>query len=252
MKTDLVYICLFHDTKYSILLKYLLESINFSCRNDKSFDIIIYTSSEIKRELVKTISGNERIIFHINDKILTKKEACSARLDIFEFPQIKSYKRILYLDTDIIIRKELNSIFNLISEDKLYSLKECENIFEYGTEFFGKSLFGDEIHNYRDKSGFNSGVLLFNNCSKIGNLFQIIKQDMVQRKDLMFFYDQPFIIYNTKKLNLCNNTTLANYVQFSHSQNNNEATILHFCGGVKVDLYKINAMKEYLTKLTKL
>jgi hypothetical protein len=162
------------------------------------------------------LTKHKKIIFRINDNIQSKEDACCSRLDVFDFPQIINYCRIIYLDTDVIVLKKLQPIFHLAKEEKLYALKECENILEFDSEYFGKSLFGSEIYDYRDKSGFNSGVLLFRNCQSIKNLFNIIKVDIKKRKSLMFFYDQPFIIYNAKKLNLSNNVTLINHVAFSH------------------------------------
>ena len=164
--------------------------------------------------------------------------------------QTKKYHRILYLDTDIIVKNCLAPIFAVINQDKLYALKECDNIQEYESEYFGKSLFGNEINDYQDKSGFNSGVLLFRNSKAIKNLFCVIKNDMKQRKHLMFFYDQPFIIYNTKKLNLCDNIALEHYVVFSHAiDKNTDASVVHFCGGVKANYEKIEAMRQYLSEL---
>ena len=254
MNQYLVYTCLFHDEKYIFLLDLLLESIASYCKNDV-FDIIIYTSTALRNKILKqsAISNlflNKKIIFHVNDYIQNKIQACSSRLDVFDFPQVKNYKRILYLDTDIIVQNSLEPIFRLIKEDKLYALKECDNILEFEAEYFGKSLFGNEINLYQDKSGFNSGVLLFKNSKAIKNLFQVIKLDMIKRKHLMFFYDQPFIIYNTKKLKLCNNTTLANYVEFSHAIDNyTDASIVHFSGGVKANYEKILAMRQYFVEL---
>ena len=165
MNQYLVYTCLFHDEKYIFLLDLLLESIASYCKNDV-FDIIIYTSTALRNKILKqsAISNlflNKKIIFHVNDYIQNKIQACSSRLDVFDFPQVKNYKRILYLDTDIIVQNSLEPIFRLIKEDKLYALKECDNILEFEAEYFGKSLFGNEINLYQDTSGFNSGVLLF-------------------------------------------------------------------------------------------
>lgn len=252
--TYLVYICIFHEKKYTLLLDVLFDSLSLYCKNDSSFDILIYTSSKF-RDVIITLSSiskltkHKKIIFHLNDHIKSKEDACCSRLDVFDFPQIKNYTRVLYLDTDVIVQKKLRPLFNLVNKEKLYALKECENILEFDSEYFGKSLFGNEIYNYGDKSGFNSGVLLFSNCQAIKNLFSIIKVDIKKRKSLMFFYDQPFIIYNTKKLNLSDNITLINHVAFSHKLPRyyfTSPTIIHFSGGVDANNNKVTAMRQFL------
>ena len=252
MEKRLIYICLFQDKNYIQLLTLLLKSILLNCKNDK-FDILIYTSSALKEQIItmkleNNLSRGRKTIFHVNDEIKNKEEACSSRLDVFNFPLICDYQKILYLDIDIIIEQSLEPIFRLVLEDKLYALKECDDISQHESEYFGKILFGKEIYSFKDKSGFNSGVLLFNNCIRIRELFQIIKLDMVKRKQLMYFYDQPFIIYNTKKLNLCDNTSLEKYVRLSHD-NSRKTAIVHFSGGVSANYNKIDTMRNYLSEI---
>ena len=137
------------------------------------------------------------------------------------------YERFLYLDTDIIIRKDLKPIFNLIKEDVIYALEEGD-ILKDQNEYYGKALFGDEIYRYEDKTGFSSGVLLFNNCTAVKDLFIIIKQDMVKRKHHLFFYDQPFIIYNAKKYQLIDNKTLKPFAVSNEMNIFTDKTIIHF------------------------
>ena len=47
----------------------------------------------------------------------------------------------------------------------------------------GKSLFKDEVDNYKDQTAFTSGILLFNNCDKIKNLFNNIIEDIILNKN---------------------------------------------------------------------
>jgi hypothetical protein len=266
MKKDLIYLCLFGDKKYTVLLDLLLESIALYCDKDHSFDILIYTSTEIEDEIrkvpsISNLTRSKRLIFQLNDSKYDFLEFLSSRLDVFDFPQTKEYKRILYLDTDIIVTKSLAPLFGLIKEDKLYALEEPgRNIPQDFNEYFGKALFGREIDNYQDKSVFNSGILLFNNCEAIKNLFRVIKTDIIQRINTIEgkfllekhkYLDQPFINYNTKKLNIGDSKTLKSYVtncirgNFSPSTE----TIVHFCGGVSANSRKVSSMKQYLSEL---
>jgi len=117
--------------------------------------------------------NDENIKFEINDNYDTIDKACKARLDLFNFSCINNYEKILYLDCDIIIKNEINKVFDLCQENYLYTLEEGD--IKDDTDFWGKSLFGDEINNYTDTTAFSSGILLFKNCNEIKNLFNIIK-----------------------------------------------------------------------------
>ena len=152
--------------------------------------------------------NNEKMKFEINDTYNDIDKACKARLDLFNLSSVKNYNKILYLDTDVLVKNEINKVFNVCKEDLLYVLEEGEiNSID---DYWGNTLFGDEINKYEDKSAFTSGILLFNNCEKINDLFNKINEDIMNRAHN--FYDQPYIVYNAFKYNLYNNKFLKLYV----------------------------------------
>jgi lipopolysaccharide biosynthesis glycosyltransferase len=150
--------------------------------------------------------NHETIKFEINDTYDTIDKACKARLNIFNFTSLSNYDKILYLDTDIIVKDDINKVFNVCKEDILYVLEEGE--IDSIHSHWGSVLFGNEVNNYEDKSGFTSGILLFNNCEKIKHLFNKINEDIVARPYDFGCYDQPYIIYNAFKYNLYDNKIL--------------------------------------------
>jgi hypothetical protein len=60
----------------------------------------------------------------------------------------------------------------------------------------------NEINTYNGKTAFTSGILLFNNCEKIKDLFNKINEDIVKRPYDFNYNDQPYIVYNAFKYNL--------------------------------------------------
>ena len=92
----------------------------------------------------------------------------------FFISSIKNYNEILYLDTDILVKDDIHKVFDVCIEDTLYVLQEGK-IYST-TDYWGKSLFGNEINNYDDKTVFTGGILLFNNCEKIKYLFNKINE----------------------------------------------------------------------------
>ena len=65
---------------------------------------------------------DERIVFEINDTYNTLDKACKARFDLFQLPSTAQYKKILYLDTDILVKGDLRKVFEVCQKDLLYVL----------------------------------------------------------------------------------------------------------------------------------
>jgi hypothetical protein len=119
------------------------------------------------------------------------------------------------------------------------------------TEFWGKKLFGDEIYNHTDKTAFTSGILLFNNCEQIKDLFDKINQDIISRPFFFHCYDQPYIIYNSFKYNLYNNKILKSLVVNNDYNIYSDKVIHHFPGTPGYYYKKIEKMNIFLNKMNK-
>jgi lipopolysaccharide biosynthesis glycosyltransferase len=163
-----IFICVFNNVNYVDMCYLLLDSIFLygNLRNDT--DILIYTSTEFMNMIKQSRFYNDKIKFEINDTYNSIEAACKARLDIFNLPTISNYEKVLYLDTDIVIKDSIDKVFGLIRNDILYVLEEGD----IDENQHGKKLFGNEINNYNDKSAFTSGILLFNNCEATKDLFE--------------------------------------------------------------------------------
>jgi predicted O-methyltransferase YrrM/lipopolysaccharide biosynthesis glycosyltransferase len=241
-----IFICVFNQEKYVDMLYILLESIFIYGNLNDTTNILIYTSTNFMNKIKQSHLFNEKkIIFEINDEYNNLDKACKARLDLFNLPSIKIYDKILYLDTDILIKDDINKIFDVCKEDLLYVLEEGE--INNDNDFWGKTLFGNEINNYNDKTAFTSGILLFNNCEKIIDLFNKINEDMNNRYHS--FHDQPFIVYNAFKYNLYDNNILKNYAVNNDSNIYSDKVIHHFPGGPGVYQHKINNMNTFLNDI---
>ena len=241
-----IFICIFYEKTYINMLYLLLESIFIFGNLDNNTKILIYTSTQFMNIIKNShLFNDENIKFEINDNYDTIDKACKARLDLFNFSCINNYEKILYLDCDIIIKNEINKVFNLCQENYLYTLEEGD--IKDDTDFWGKSLFGDEINNYTDTTAFSSGILLFKNCNEIKNLFNIINQDIINRHHN--FNDQPFIIYNAFKNNLYNNKILKSIAINNNCYLFDNKVINHFPGIPGKSEYKINFMSVFLNSL---
>lgn len=248
-----IFICIFNNPNYVNMFYILLDSIhNYGSLNDGCTEIVVYTSTRFMNMIIKSPFYREFVRFEINDKYTNVDKACKARLDLFDLPVIQKYSKILYLDTDIIVKGDLKIIFDLCTQDILYVLEE--GLIDSDTDFWGKKLFinAGDLTLYTNKSAFTSGILLFNNCEKIRNLFSIIKNDIIARPFRFYCHDQPYIIYNAFKYCLYDNQILKDFVVNNDHNVSSSKIIHHFPGDPGVHQHKIKYMFHFLTELKKL
>jgi lipopolysaccharide biosynthesis glycosyltransferase len=194
---------------------------------------------------------NETIKFVVNDTFDTIDEACKSRLDFFDFNV--HYEKILYLDTDIIIKGNLKRVFDCCTEDILYVLEEGNLRNVVPCDYWGKQLFTkDELDSYPDTSAFSSGVILFKNCANIKELFFNIKKDIAARPHLDTFHDQPFIVYNSFKYNLFDNKILKSLVVNNEFNVFSDKVIHHFPGGPGYTKRKLYYLQMFLNECKRL
>ena len=243
-----IFCCVFNQEKYVDMLLLLLESIFIYGNLHEDTNILVYTSTPFMNTIKKShLFNNEKMKFEINDTYNNIDKACKARLDLFNLPSVKNYNRILYLDTDILVKDDINRVFDVCKEDILYVLEEDE--IDHAADFYGKSLFGNEINSYTDKTAFTSGILLFNNCEKIKDLFNKINEDIMKRPHSFSCFDQPYIVYNAFKYNLYNNKNLKSLVVNNDVNIHSDKVIHHFPGGPGIYHHKIDAMTIFLNSI---
>lgn len=247
----LVYCCVFYNKDYFRLLNLLLVSMQYFSKKDE-FDFLIITGPNFKGavdDIGKTFSMNIRIQTF---DFTTIFQAACARLFIFEYPEISQYEKILYLDTDIILKADITPIFKLEIEDLLYGI-ESGRLYSasFGSQFFDHSKIDVS------KPGINSGTLLFKNSIVINNLFSRIRQHINEFTDsgqqIPYCMDQPFINYHAIKDELYNNTLLNAHVSLFEGNdevNNYEtSSICHFSYPIGNFGHKYARMKRFLNKI---
>jgi hypothetical protein len=255
-----IFCCVFNEEKYIDMFFLFLESIFIYGDLDCNTNVLVYTSTPFMNKIIQShLFNNEKIKFEINDTYDNIEKACKARLDLFNFPSIVNYNKILYLDINVLVKDNINKVFNVCEEDILYVLEEG-NI-NSDTDFCGKSLFENEINNYNDKSAFTtgilnnnipvftSGILLFNNSEKIKDLFININKDIIKRPYKFLCCDQPYIVYNALKYNLYNNKILKTLVAINDNNIYCDNVIHHFTGGPEIFQQKIDTMTIFLNNI---
>ena len=243
-----IFCCVFNQEKYVDMFFLLLESICTYGKLDENTNILIYTSTIFMNKIKQNSFFNEqKMIFEINDTYDDIDKACKSRLDLFNLSCITNYNKILYLDTDILVKGDIDNVFDVCKEDILYVLEEGE--INSDSDCWGKTLFGDEINKYPDNTAFTSGIMLFNNCEKIRLLFREINEDIIKRPYNFGCYDQPYIVYNAFKYNLYDNKLLKSLVVNNDDNIYSDKVIHHFPGGPGVYQHKIVSMTKFLNNM---
>ena len=266
---NLIFSCIFFNQRYVELLNLLFKSLNLY-GNSNNIDYLVICDTDFK-DIVEQLFTKYNIngyTWCIN--LQTIFDACCSRLKIFDYPYIQNYNKILYLDCDILVTNKIENVFNVLIENKIYTLKEGNT----NKHYWGKHLFGENNPNI---DAFTSGILLFKNDNVIKNLFfDIIEHINIELKkynyeplffqtnndvDLgIIFGDQPFIIYNSIKKNLYNNNSFKNIIinnPNSYDPNRPidfpekyiDQSICHFCGGVGDFDYKFSKMNLFMNNL---
>ncbi len=248
-----IFICLFNNPNYINMLYILLDSIHSYGSINNNIEILIYTSSKFMN-IIKQSSFYKTlfqiICFEINDNYNTVETACKSRLDLFNLGTVTKYSKFLYLDTDIVVKGDLNIVFNLCTKDKLYALEE--GFIDSDTDFWGKTLFENakDLHLYiNNTTAFSSGILLFNNCNNIKELFTIIQADFKKRPFRFYCHDQPYIIYNAFKYGLYDNQVLKDVVVNNDHDFCSHKIIHHFPGDPGIHKDKLKFMFAFLSGL---
>ena len=157
---DLIYCCVFYNKDYVRLLELLLKSLKIFSPQNFTFDFLVITQKNFE-PMVQDLGRKLGIVLKtFSLEFSTIFQAACARLFIFDYPEISRYQKLLYLDTDIIIKAPLNPIFELPIDDLLYGIESgtIESL-NFGAQFFN---FG-EVN--KTLTGLNSGTLLFLNSS---------------------------------------------------------------------------------------
>ena len=256
---NLVYAGIFYNEKYLEFLKLLLISIKLYSRTD-TFDFLVLTTKEFEPHIQQLSNSIDIPIKMKFFDYTTKNQPANARLHIFEYEDIGSYQKILYLDADILVQRDLTGFFTFEMEDKLYA---CEEVYTVRFASHGAPFFDFSKIDINTK-GFNSGILLFQNTSTMRQMFNNMVDHistMEKNNEIMPYWgDQPFLNYHAIKDNLFNSRYMNDAVFLTVqptpdnsfqvirtpiSPSENKPTILHHF----LDPDKMAAMKQHMNHL---
>jgi len=171
-KRLLYFIC---DNKYKDCLLYNLEKFH-SLGENKNIETLCISPADF---LTSNIPAKHFLILNDFDYKFT------AKFMVGRFEKLKSYKSVLYLDCDAIIKKDINPIFDEIEAQphKIHAMVEGDDINQAGEWH----KIGNEIFN-KNQPAFNAGIFGF--CAEMIYALDPLL-DMIAKWRSLAIADQP-------------------------------------------------------------
>lgn len=239
---NLIYVSVFCQKSYIALLKLLFRSMSMT--STQTADILIFTSAEFQPIIEKEIEEFGFVCHYSILPIHTIMDASCCKLKIFDYEHIAKYKKIVYLDTDVLINSNINRLFDVeISDEKLYALEEGRigDIY-WGSEFFDFTTID------RNTPAFSAGVFYFMNSAPMRELFESTNKHIAEYLKYNRHpecLDQPFLVYNSFVQNKYDNQLMKLYLENNPTTSSPDKIVYHFPGWPGNSVSKLEKMTAF-------
>lgn len=252
---NLVYFILTYKHQYIPLFSMLLEGICKYNNSKVNFDIMIITHQSLL-PMIKSIKylsefNYEFMLVPDTDDLYT---ALKYKANIFDYPNIFKYDKVLFLDVDIIVQNSISKLFDEFKpkDGILYAIHE-QNGTHYHRFWSLIKYSKDDIKIFNKKGivTFNSGTMMFKVSPKMEEHFRNLKKLIATSKVKNSFYDQSYFNhYFNKNLSIDTDYLQNKIVIFPISNTYYPyPTFLHFAG-IGNYAMKTEEMSKYLKLLT--
>jgi hypothetical protein len=120
---DLVYYTIGFSQSYIEVIKLSIYTLR---KSGWTGDVALICDNSLLAQCKKAIGPDVMYLSIADSK--TPEQASTNKLRIFDFPEVSSYDRILFLDGDIIVHMDVNALFSRITRnDVLYVSTETTN-----------------------------------------------------------------------------------------------------------------------------
>ena len=248
---------------YSVYGEYYIKLFEKSLESllktsSKDFDVLVICDLATKIEIKKLAifkSKEFKIVFHLVEIPVDGIEASMNKTKIFDYEYINDYSHILFLDCDIIAIKDVNFLFDkLTNNEKFYCIcNPSVNSGGYLGIYHGLNYNKDEVFTIAVKQRqkpFNAGQFAFINSLRMRNHFLNINS-FINNWDGPYFFEQVFMNIYFLYSNCCDNI-LSDFVCLANaSVNNLEAkhspsdVLIHFIAPALSGEVKLDYLTQY-------
>jgi hypothetical protein len=211
----LIYYTLYFNTGYIELFNLSVESLLNNTTSN--FDILVITDESTKKNIELTNSAKrKKIKYFITETPEDGVAASKKKVDIFQYPEILNYYRVLFLDCDIIAQANIDKLLQLeLKGDVLYTAKN-KNIgyHHFKTIHHGficlSNKFIEEMK-LAEQMPFNAGQFMFSPSVSMLQHFENVRWFM-DNWPSEYFFEQCFMCYYFCRGYLTNITLLQKYI----------------------------------------
>jgi hypothetical protein len=241
---DCIFLCVFAQPRFLDMLYILLDSIYAYGALGPRCEVLIYTSSDFAAAIRRSPQMRNFVRIETRDDADSLTKVCCARLDFFALPSAARYARVLYMDTDVIVKAPLAPVFDVCVSDILYAVEE--GVMGW-SDHWGASLFPDAAARapYMTVTAFNSGIMLFRKCDAVRALFAAINADRAARPQALYCPDQAYINYHAITGQMYDNQTLKAFAVNNDTNARSDKVIHHFPGTPGSFVHKLVTMRAF-------
>lgn len=204
MKNKIVPIVFSCDDNYIPFLAVALESLEENASKNFEYDIKVLHANSINAENQKRILDEYNTgVFHIvfdditsmveslNNKFHTRDYYSKATYYRVFIPNLyKQYNKVLYLDSDIVVKGDISEMYNIDIGNNLIGATTDE--FVYKTPVFA-SYFTNRVTVKRVKDYFNAGIIIMN-CKRMREVdFEGKFVDLITKVTFNVAQDQDYL-----------------------------------------------------------
>jgi hypothetical protein len=251
MKT-LVYFTVGGDPEYINMLQFCVKTLHEQCDMTNVFVMVMCDINYF--QYVEKVDGIDDIMITKNNKDYIETSMKKTR--IFEYLRIWEFEKVLYLDCDIIILKDIIAdLMPKIKENKLYILQESTNILRHKNIIWSfEDYTYEQIDMFKNENifVFNCGQFAFLVTKEMNEHFEQVCELIDTRNK--YFYEQSHMNYH---FNLAKATDplLNKYVRLIFANidglNDKDCYAIHFAYGNVSFIFKLNLMmKAYENRQT--
>ena len=249
---NLVYYTHGYNNKFLDLLELSIQSLRIKNNNDI---LVICDESYVNDCKIKLNNYNNIFIYSVKDSN-SPAEASMNKLKVFEYKDIDKYNKILFIDSDIIIDIELNSIFdNLVDDNILYVKRESNNHEHHTNIYWSLTQYTQEQLDYFKENNifiFNCGEFAFINSINMKTHFNNIN-NLILNHNGESFYEQSFMNHYFNLNQLKDDNILEDKVRLFPEKNTEyKDKLIHFCGAGNSPENKYNDMLNYYISYIKI
>jgi len=247
----LVYMVVFHNRFYLNLLRLMMATVRLNVSNLEKYTFLVMTSADFKSEVdaISALVGIP-IRVHVLD-IHSFFHSAAAKCRIYEYPAIDEFSKVIYLDTDILIEKDIGDILaDLPAEDKVYAIEDgvLSHPGNGGWYFTPETCASPE-----DTPAVNTGVLAFRNTPHIRSVFEECCEFMFSEEkkggDMPCCLEQPFINFIFYKRGSLDSQYMKRFVSLGEpSASEHSKHIVHFFSPIGDGHGKFKRMCAFVTE----